>query len=338
MCLPHNVFCKCVGDRFPLRMTNFFSQGQACEYMASDGGTVALCSAHGRSLTMAELATFATDNGDATQYTYGADPNNPLTWDGNRIFGCLCDPGYTGYDCSLRTCPTGDDPGTYDDHVEVQLIQCLADSGTFTLAFRQAITSPLPFNATALQVKMALESLSTIDRLRVFFSKDGLLPNGTLNEVFPTKMLPDGAPRGYFGFEMNASNRFVFLPPFNHSLYAGHKSPTGACDINGNQVIIISFDTNHGDLPSLQADVGLLSNSINIVNGQPIGIINFFTDGESVAEYKSIMGTTENVECNNRGLCDRDFGICRCFPTWSSSDGSGGPGDLGDCGYRNDLK
>ena len=24
--------------------------------------------------------------------------------------GCLCDDGWQGYDCSLRTCPYGDDP------------------------------------------------------------------------------------------------------------------------------------------------------------------------------------------------------------------------------------
>ncbi|EED96545.1 predicted protein, partial [Thalassiosira pseudonana CCMP1335] len=33
-------------------------------------------------------------------------------WEADHWFGCLCDEGYTGYDCSLRTCAEGDDPLT----------------------------------------------------------------------------------------------------------------------------------------------------------------------------------------------------------------------------------
>ena len=51
---------------------------------------------------------------------------------------------------------------------------------------------------------------------------------------------------------------------------------------------------------------------------------------------KSIKGTTENLPCNNRGICDTTLGACKCFTGWSSSDGEGRPGMLGDCGYRND--
>lgn len=31
-------------------------------------------------------------------------------WDANITHGCVCDPGYTGPDCSYRNCPYGDDP------------------------------------------------------------------------------------------------------------------------------------------------------------------------------------------------------------------------------------
>lgn len=30
-----------------------------------------------------------------------------LNWDASLIFGCKCDEGFSGYDCSLRTCRTG---------------------------------------------------------------------------------------------------------------------------------------------------------------------------------------------------------------------------------------
>lgn len=40
-----------------------------------------------RCMTMAELALVAENNGDATDYTYGTDPNEGSTWDAHRIFG-----------------------------------------------------------------------------------------------------------------------------------------------------------------------------------------------------------------------------------------------------------
>lgn len=36
---------------------------------------------------MAELALEAEINGDATDYTYGDDPNEGSTWDAHRILG-----------------------------------------------------------------------------------------------------------------------------------------------------------------------------------------------------------------------------------------------------------
>jgi hypothetical protein len=49
--------------------------------------------------------------------------------------GCVCDPGWQGYDCSLRSCPMGRDPTTMtdDDEEEVYELQCQADSGFFAI-------------------------------------------------------------------------------------------------------------------------------------------------------------------------------------------------------------
>jgi hypothetical protein len=69
-----------------------------------------------------------------------------------------------------RNCPRGDDPGTYDDHVEVQVLQCIADGGSFQLGFRQAITGDIPFNSDAAFIKAALEGLETLSTLTVTFS------------------------------------------------------------------------------------------------------------------------------------------------------------------------
>jgi len=88
---------------------------------------------------MYQLAQQATNNGDATSLTYGNRPNYYATWDFDKVFGCKCDGGYTGYDCSERSCPTGDDPMTRDRTQvhDTQVFSCVGTSGTFTFTFRQ---------------------------------------------------------------------------------------------------------------------------------------------------------------------------------------------------------
>jgi hypothetical protein len=133
--------------------------GEACQYMSCDEGQQSgspACSGHGRCLSMAEHAYEADNNGDATDIQSGSDVNAfATTWDYNRIHGCKCDPGFSGYDCSLKDCPTGDDSGTYDDHQELQILRCKADAGNFTLSFRQQITRLLPYNVNAVDIEVS---------------------------------------------------------------------------------------------------------------------------------------------------------------------------------------
>ena len=70
-------------------------------------------------MTMAEYASNVDDVVLMHSTTY---TNN---WDAYNSWGCVCDPSYTGYDCSIRQCPFGDDPGTDNSVREVQLIDCL---------------------------------------------------------------------------------------------------------------------------------------------------------------------------------------------------------------------
>lgn len=69
-------------------------EGAACERMACPSD----CSGHGKCRLLAELPK-------VQQAGYSS-------WESKRIQVCACDGGYTGYDCSERTCPLGDDPET----------------------------------------------------------------------------------------------------------------------------------------------------------------------------------------------------------------------------------
>jgi len=254
--------------------------GAACEYMICGGGTDTPCNGNGQCLSMAELALKATSNGDAAATTYGSDPNDGGTWDAHRLFHCLCDDGYEGYDCSLRSCPTGDDPATYDDARERQLFQCAADAGTFTATFRQQTTGAINANATKAEFVSALEELSSINKVEVRFSSGATVCYGSSDDA---------------------------------------------------NTVAVRFQTPTGDLPDLTFDDSGLSSG----SGTPITTA---TDGDTLGGQTSVQGTTEDVVCSNHGLCDTATGTCTCFPGWASSNGYGGEGELGDCGWRIDIK
>jgi hypothetical protein len=48
-----------------------------------------------------------------------------LEWDADMNYGCVCEEGWTGYDCSLKQCPFGDDPLTLGTK-EIQSIRTSA--------------------------------------------------------------------------------------------------------------------------------------------------------------------------------------------------------------------
>ncbi|CAM9879004.1 unnamed protein product [Phaeothamnion confervicola] len=89
------------------------------------------CSGHGRCASMKTMATMsdALPLSDVTTYSGEEDG---ATWDEDMVYGCVCDsswdvglgsgetqaPEWFGPDCSLRHCPSGDDPNTYEDETD----------------------------------------------------------------------------------------------------------------------------------------------------------------------------------------------------------------------------
>merc|ERR1711988_1601887 len=107
-----------------------------------------------------------------------------------------------------------------------------------------------------------------------------------------------------------------------------------ACQTDEINIVTIEFMQNFGDLSPLVAYTGDLDSGGTIVMSTDGSTALSDSDGVS---YTSVTGDKENLECSGRGLCTAADGTCSCYDTNSdtyvSSDGYGGPGTRGDCGY-----
>jgi hypothetical protein len=121
------------------------------------------CSGHGTCETIAELAF------DDFQNVYAL-------WDKDLTMGCKCDAGYSGSDCSSRTCKVGVDPLYVDDttarvtttSVSIHSTGASSISGTYALKFydfygEDYVTAPIvaeqSFANSCTNAKAALQGL-----------------------------------------------------------------------------------------------------------------------------------------------------------------------------------
>ena len=102
------------------------------------------CSGHGRCMSMKQLAqqTDAVPLTNRTDIEY-TGKESTTTWDEEKMFGCLCDSSWSvgladgerqtsewfGYDCSLKHCPSGNDPRTSVDETDCKNVTAVGGYG-----------------------------------------------------------------------------------------------------------------------------------------------------------------------------------------------------------------
>lgn len=125
------------------------------------------CNGNGKCMSYRDFGINAF-NSMSEQYDYTS------IWDADKIYGCFCDYGYSGYDCSLQMCVTGDDPMTPGGDQEVQLLRCSADSGHFILQLNGFYSNKIPVSASEVDIENALSSIKGVGRTSVTFSEGSI--------------------------------------------------------------------------------------------------------------------------------------------------------------------
>lgn len=122
-------------------------------------------------MSMNQLAQ-TTRSHESQQYSYNQ-------WDADKMYGCICDLGYTGFDCSIRVCPSGDDPlTTSQNDQEVQLLRCTADNtsgGHLVLYFDGLPSSSVPVDSSIIALKSSLEAIPTIEEVDISYTEGSQL-------------------------------------------------------------------------------------------------------------------------------------------------------------------
>lgn len=135
--------------------------GSSCQRASCPTSSNGVCSGHGTCASIQELAALDHEN------IY-------RLWDEDITMGCACDAGYSGSDCSARTCKVGADPLYYDDFQNVRhanftvQFYIMNDNaeiyGNYSIVFTDVYgedwqTDPIDIDANCGVIQSRLESL-----------------------------------------------------------------------------------------------------------------------------------------------------------------------------------
>nr|AIG55665.1 secreted protein [Thraustotheca clavata] len=280
--------------------------GSACQKLNCPND----CSGHGICYTMADAAI---TNG----VTYSL-------WDATSIQGCVCDQGYWGYDCSLRSCPMGHDPALLGRVNEIQAISCICTTctGTFILTWKGLSSIPIAAAASASAIQAALNLLTsgvsvTLDAgatsicsttgstaLITFMYDFGQLP--PLQVVLPSATLTVSVQSG--GAAALYGSQTTTVTTTKVSLEC---SGRGVCDYSVGHCHCSLFYTSSDGQSNIgsRPDCGFR----NTTNAPP-------TISCPAGVYESdYLASGSTVVCSGKGSCTANH-QCQCYQGWGGSD------------------
>lgn len=198
-------------------------------------------------------------------------------WDADKHQMCICDPGFEGIDCSLRTCQRGDDPLTPHTKRWCGGEVCSPEVQAFTLPDQSDTSYKFSFTDLRNNTMVAYSTLHVAAPV-------------ACGEISPANLETHIAgPTTTAGMMMNALRSIPGgLLQFVEVRCTGTASPPAS-----GKNFEITFNGLSGDQYMLD-------------------IVNVATE-ESIEVTEVVRGNIEDIECSGRGLCDSDNGLCQCF-------------------------
>jgi len=309
-------------------------EGKACRRATCPND----CSGHGQCLL--------TTDADISSFSYGL-------WDSKKVQICKCDPGYQGSDCSQRMCPKGDDPLTVvaGNKYTVQTVT-ISDGDSFCSG---TITGPADDTAlvggTCAPARQMSGSFTLtykdqfggswttrpIMGVEPMASSTGQYAGAIVADMAKSLALtPTGADAGTLKYASNeevaAMLRAELLALPNKVISdVSVTSSVGPLDKVGGETFreyAITFysagNADSGAQNALECNYAGCTTS----GCQPYfaGLASGIVAPDASAAFCRVAVATaaqslvESAECSNRGLCDRETGVCTCAEGYTRHD------------------
>ncbi|KAF4141283.1 hypothetical protein GN958_ATG09548 [Phytophthora infestans] len=308
--------------------------GSACQRMecASD------CNDVGRCMSLKDLSAM---------YAVGTEPLYDSAWDADMMYGCKCSKGYHGYDCSLKSCPRGDDPMTTGQKNEVQIVQCTGTGGSFFLFFKGQ-SAEISFDTKLEDFKKILTTIKTLSTVKVTFGGTAttVCTSGTANPIM-IEFIQDFGPQSPIK-ALGTLKGVVYL--MGGSVFAT-SAETGQCKCYTSPMPGFRSSDGYGNIGT-RGDCGC-ANDKNLYGGPISACVGELVcsghgyctgspsykcvcekgwttgdcssrkcpSGPSWLTTPSVANTVHNQrsECSDAGICDRTTGQCSCYTPFEGS-------------------
>jgi hypothetical protein len=196
-------------------------RGGACSRTACEND----CSGHGTCETIAKAA---------------ADDYSTIyeLWDGEIMYGCVCDPGYTGLDCSARMCPVGVDPRYYLEETRTVAVTVVTFSIYDNFCHETLRMEAYPFLRRLSDVERSNDAGVSYDQ---FSYKDEYVRRGILS------LADVGDEYSRTSFAEKRRRRLLVVPTGTTVAYEGTYGTTGIPDGTGTGVKIATLSADPDD-------------------------------------------------------------------------------------------